>query len=387
MSTPKSEIRNPKYRGRAALLKGVHRIVVKLGTRVLTTPEYALDMGIIQRVADQVAVLHARGIQTAIVSSGAIGAGMGRLGLRSRPRSLPQLQAAAAIGQNQLMYGYEEAFGKHGLPIGQVLLTTDDILNNRVRYLNVRSTFAALFEVGAVPIVNENDSVATDEIKLGDNDTLSAHVTNLVGADLLIILTDLDGLYSANPRQHRASVLIPVVEHITPEIEALAGSSGSEVAVGGMRTKIEAAKIVTGSGEMMIIANGKKDSLIDLLDGNDIGTLFLPQTDKRASRKRWIAFNMDRKGTVEIDAGAVRALAEQGRSLLASGIMAVHGTFELGDMIGILDPSGREIARGLTNYSAEELSKIRGRKSSEFQKVLGYRSYDEVVHRDHLVVM
>jgi len=182
-------------------------------------------------------------------------------------------------------------------------------------------------------------------------------------------------------------VLIPVVEHITPEIEALAGSSGSEVAVGGMRTKIEAAKIVTGSGEMMIIANGKKDSLIDLLDGNDIGTLFLPQTDKRASRKRWIAFNMDRKGTVEIDAGAVRALAEQGRSLLASGIMAVHGTFELGDMIGILDPSGREIARGLTNYSAEELSKIRGRKSSEFQKVLGYRSYDEVVHRDHLVVM
>jgi glutamate 5-kinase len=178
-----------------------------------------------------------------------------------------------------------------------------------------------------------------------------------------------------------------MVQRITPEIEALAGSSGSEVAVGGMRTKIEAARIVTGSGEMMLIANGKKDSLIDILDGKDIGTLFLAQTDKRASRKRWIAFNMDGKGTVEVDAGAARALVERGRSLLASGITAVHGMFQLGDMIGILDPPGREIARGLTNYSTEELNKIRGRKSSEFEKILGYRSYDEVVHRDNLVLM
>lgn len=372
---------------RKVLFKDVQRIVVKLGTRVLTTSDHTLDVDLIQQVADQVAALRTRGIQTAVVSSGAIGAGMGRLELRSRPRSLPQLQAAAAIGQNQLMYGYEQAFGKHGLPIGQVLLTTDDVLNNRVRYLNVRSTFTALFEYGAVPIVNENDSVATDEIRLGDNDTLSAHVTNLVGADLLIILTDLDGLYSADPRRNTGSTLVPLVEHITPEIEALAGSPGSEVAVGGMRTKIEAAKIVTGSGEMMIIANGKKDSLIDLLDGKDLGTLFLAQTDKRASRKRWIAFNMDRKGTVEIDAGAAKALVEGGSSLLASGIVAAYGTFELGDMIGILDPSGREIARGLTNYSTEELSRIYGRKSSEFEKILGYRSYDEVVHRDSLAVM
>jgi len=418
---------------RKTLLSPIRNIVVKLGTRVLTAEDHAPDEAVVRRLADEIAQLKAQGVRTTIVSSGAIGAGMGRLNLRARPKSIPQLQAAAAVGQNQLMHRYELAFKRHRIPIAQVLLTADDILNNRARYLNLRDTFAELFNYGVVPIVNENDSVATDEIKIGDNDTLSAHVTHLVDAQLLIILTDIAGLYSCDPRSekiHRKAcpetrrdaehaknplegggealrplrlrgekssvnasskpsepVLIRCVEQIGPEIEEWAGKAGTEVGVGGMRTKIEAAKIVTGGGKMMIIANGKRDSLIGILEGREIGTLFLPRVDSMTSRKRWIAFNVQRRGKIIVDGGAKTALVEKGKSLLPAGIVAVEGDFQRGDMVGIVDESAVELGRGLVNYPATDVAKIRGQKTSEIERILGYKYHDEVIHRDDLVIM
>ncbi len=372
---------------RKALLSPIKNIAVKVGTRVLTAEDHAPDEAVIRRLADEIAQLKTRGIRTTLISSGAIGAGMGRLKLRTRPKSIPQLQAAAAVGQNQLMHRYELAFKRHRIPIAQVLLNAEDVLNNRARYLNLRDTFEELSNYGAIPIVNENDSVATDEIKIGDNDTLSAHVTHLVDAELLIILTDIDGLYSCDPRRNANPSLIGCVERIGPEIEALAGSPGSEVGIGGMRTKIEAAKIVTGSGNMMIIANGKCDSLQEILEGREIGTLFLPCADKMTSRKRWIAFNLKKRGKLIVDAGAKTALVEKGKSLLPSGIVAIEGNFRRGDMVGIVDESNVELGRGLVNYPASDVAKIRGRKTSEIEGILGYQYHDEVVHRDDLVIM
>jgi len=403
---------------RKALLSPIRNIVVKVGTRVLTAENHAPDEAVIRHLADEIAQLKAQGVRATIVSSGAIGAGMGRLKLRTRPKSIPQLQAAAAVGQNQLMHRYELAFKRHHIPIAQVLLNAEDILNNRARYLNLRDTFEELFNYGVIPIVNENDSVATDEIKIGDNDTLSAHVTHLVDAELLLILTDIDGLYSCDPRSkktHRkerpqrgreaekqrrpscspaplppcpsAAVLIGCVERIGPEIEELAGKPGSEVGSGGMHTKVEAAKIVTGGGKMMIIANGKRDNLLGILEGREIGTLFLPQVEKMTSRKRWIAFNLQERGKIIVDAGAKTALVEKGKSLLPSGIVAVEGDFRRGDMVGIVDESRCELGRGLVNYPATDAAMIRGRRTSEIEGILGYKYHDEVIHRDDLVII
>ena len=385
-------MKNP-CQNRKALLSHVENIVVKLGTRVLTGGHRAAAAAskpnevVIRRLADEIAHLKERGVRTTIVSSGAIGAGMGRLKLRTRPKAIPQLQAAAAVGQNQLMHGYELAFKRHRIPIAQVLLTAEDILNNRARYLNLRDTFAELFNYGVIPIVNENDSVATDEIKIGDNDTLSAHVTHLVDAELLIVLTDIGGLYSGDPRSSASVSLIACVERIGPEIEEWAGKPGSEVGIGGMRTKIEAAKIVTGGGKMMVIADGKRDSLIGILEGQEIGTLFLPQVDSMTSRKRWIAFNLQERGKIIVDAGARTALVENGKSLLPSGIVAIEEDFQRGDMVGIVDESMIELGRGLVNYPATDVAKIRGRKTSEIEGILGYKYHDEVIHRDDLVIM
>ncbi|MFH1007538.1 MAG: glutamate 5-kinase [Candidatus Latescibacterota bacterium] len=372
---------------RKTLFAPLRNIVVKVGTHVLTAEDHAPDETVVQRLADEIAQLKARGIRATLVSSGAIGAGMGRLKLRTRPKSIPQLQAAAAVGQNQLMHRYELAFARHRTPIAQVLLNAEDILNNRARYLSLRDTFEELFNYGAIPIVNENDSVATEEIKIGDNDTLSAHVTHLVGAELLVIFTDIDGLYSCDPRKSANPLLIRCVEQIGPEVEALAGSPGSEVGVGGMRTKIEAAKIVTGGGNMMIIANGKCDSLIEILAGQEKGTLFLPCADKMTSRKRWIAFNLQERGKLIVDAGAKAALVEKGKSLLPSGIVGIEGDFQRGDMVRIVDESKAELGRGLVNYSAADLAKIGGRKTSQIQDILGYKYHDEIVHRDDLAIM
>ena len=371
---------------RTRRLKSVQRLVVKVGTRVLTSEKNLLDVGWIEVLAGQIAKLRCRGVDIAIVSSGAVGAGMGQLSMKRRPRSIPQLQAAAAVGQNQLMHSYQVAFGGYNLTIAQILLTADD-LKNRQRYLNVRNTLLTLWDYGVIPILNENDSVAIDEIRLGDNDNLSAQVANLIDADLLIILSDTDGFFSADPRKDPQAHLISTITEISPELEELAGEAGSEVATGGMRTKLEAAKILIASGQMMLIANGRKHSLVDILDGREVGTLFLPQADRMASRKRWIAFSHSPNGVLVVDDGAVQAIVERGKSLLPSGVVNLQGNFENGDVVSILNLKGREIARGLVNYCDKELQKILGKRSSEIEKILGYCYYEEVVHRDNLVIL
>ena len=371
---------------RKSLFKDLKRIVLKLGTRVIMRDDNTLDTALLGRIADEVWALNKGEIEVAIVSSGAIGIGMGRLGLKARPRSIPPLQAAAAVGQNLLMHHYELAFRRRGMPIGQVLLTADD-LRDRGRYVNVRNTLNTLFRYKAVPVLNENDSLAVEEIKVGDNDTLSAYVANLIGADLLVVFSDVEGLFSSDPRRGPKPELVKVVTEITPEIEGLAGSAGTEVGIGGMGTKIKAAKIVTGSGEMMIIVDGKRTSLLDIVDGAEAGTLFLPTSRRMTGRKRWIAFTPDKKGAVTVDDGAARAIVEGGKSLLPSGIVGVRGAFEVGEMIGIEDRSGVELARGLVRYSSEEVSRICGRKSAEIEEVLGYKVSDEIAHRDDLVVL
>ncbi len=359
---------------------------MKVGTRVLTSENNLPDVEWIEALAGQIAQLRRRGVDVAVVSSGAIGAGMGQLSMKRRPRSIPQLQAAAAVGQNQLMHSYQVAFGRHNLTIAQILLTADD-LKNRQRYLNVRNTLVTLWSYGVIPILNENDSVATDEIRVGDNDNLSAQVANLIDADLLIILSDTDGFFSADPRKHPQARLISTITEISPELEKLAGQTATEVATGGMRTKLEAAKMLIASGQMMLIANGKRHSLVDVLDGKEVGTLFLPQADRMASRKRWIAFSHPPKGILVVDDGAVQAIVERGKSLLPSGVINLQGEFENGEVVSIQNPKGREIARGLVNYRDKELKKILGKKSSEIEKILGYCYYEEVVHRDNLVVL
>ncbi|MCK4591113.1 MAG: glutamate 5-kinase [Candidatus Latescibacteria bacterium] len=367
-------------------LKCVRRLVVKVGTRVLSSENNLPDVRWIETLAGQIAQLRCRGIEVVVVSSGAIGAGMGQLSMSRRPRSIPQLQAAAAVGQNQLMHSYQVAFGRHNLTIAQILLTADD-LKNRQRYLNVRNTLLTLWHYGVIPVLNENDSVATDEITVGDNDNLSAQVANLIDAHLLIILSDTDGFFSADPRKAPQARLISTITEITPELEKLAGQTATEVATGGMRTKLEAAKILTASGQMMLIANGRKHSLVSILNGKEVGTLFLPQAERMASRKRWIAFSHPPKGVLVVDDGAVQAIAEKGKSLLPSGVIKLKGEFENGEVVNIQNLKGQDIARGLVNYRDKELKKILGKKSSEIEKILGYCYYEEVVHRDNLVVL
>lgn len=371
---------------RAKLFPRIRRLVVKLGTKVLTSGGDSLDEGRIRDIAAQVSELRCRGLEIALVTSGAIATGMGKLGYLSRPRSIPELQAAAAVGQNLLMHLYEDAFREHRQLVGQVLLTAEDF-KYRNRYLNIRNTFYSLFKHGVVPIVNENDSVAVEEIKFGDNDLLSAQVASLVGAELLVILSDIDGLYADYPPGKGENHPITLVEKITPELEALAGGCGSELSTGGMVTKLEAAKLVTRAGQMMVIANGLKHSLVDIVEGKKIGTLFLSAGDPISSRKRWIAFSLERKGSITLDQGAMEAILKKGKSILPSGVVGVKGQFELGEMIGVEDERGVERARGITNYSAEEICRVMGHKSGEIEEILGYKYYDEVIHRDNLVVL
>lgn len=371
---------------RRPLFKNIKKVVVKLGTRVLTKSDNTLDNKVIEGIAFDIVTLLDRGIWVCIVSSGAIASGMGCLGLKNRPRSIPELQAAAAVGQNELMHNYKLLFRRHNVTIGQVLLTADD-LEDRQRYVNIRNTLEALAHYRVVPIINENDSVGTDEIKVGDNDTLSAYIANLVSADLLVIMSDVDGFYSSDPRKSGDAKLLTTVKDIDEEMELSAGDAGTEVGVGGMRTKIEAARIVTTSGEMMLIANGKKHSLLDIVEGKELGTLFLPRSDRMAGRKWWIAFTLKKQGAVIVDQGAAEAIFNDGKSLLPSGIVGTERNFEIGDMVAIETLAGKEFARGLTNYSSKEIEKIKGLQSKEIENVLGYRYYDEVIHRDDLVLL
>jgi glutamate 5-kinase len=375
---------------RKKVLEEAQRIVIKIGTSTLTRASGQLNHEFLSELVRQVAHEHKKGKEILIVTSGAVGAGLGKLNLHKKPTSLPERQAVAAIGQGLLMEVYEKLFAAHGITVAQILLTRDD-MDNRRRYLNARNTLLQLITgYKAVPVINENDTVATEELELrfGDNDTLSALVASLVGADLLLILSDVGGLYTGDPRREKEVSLIPVVKEITPEIQAMAGEAGTLFGSGGMQTKIEAARIVTRSGIAMILASGEEPRVIErIIAGEELGTIFLPAQETLLGRKRWIAFAGQPRGEIVIDPGAVEALVTHKKSLLPSGVVDVKGRFELGDLVRIVDEGNREVARGLSNFSADEVRKIMGGKTRTIAQILGYKTYDEVVHRNNLVCL
>ncbi len=371
---------------RSSIISHVRRIVVKLGSSVVTT-QNGLDRKIINGLADEICSYRNKGKEFIIVSSGAVAAGVRRMKLKEGARTIPQKQAAASVGQSRLMAAYDEAFSLHGARVGQMLLTRDD-LSHRRRYLNARNTLMTLLSWGVTPIINENDTVVVDEIKLGDNDNLSALVAVLASADLLLTLTDMEGFMDCDPRINSNACLIEVIDDITPEICCQAGGSSSSVGRGGMASKIEAATKVRMSGIPMIIAKGKTPNLISrVLEGEHIGTLVLPAKEKMSARKHWIRYNLEPEGTLHVDNGAVRAIKSRGKSLLPIGVTEIQGEFEDGSAVNIMGPEGTALAVGLTNYSSDELRKIIGRQTPEIDWILGYRRNDEAVHADNLVVL
>ncbi len=371
---------------RSSIISHVRRIVVKLGSSVVTT-QNGLDRKIINGLADEICSYRNKGKEFIIVSSGAVAAGVRRMKLKEGARTIPQKQAAASVGQSRLMAAYDEAFSLHGARVGQMLLTRDD-LSHRRRYLNARNTLMTLLSWGVTPIINENDTVVVDEIKLGDNDNLSALVAVLASADLLLTLTDMEGFMDCDPRINSNACLIEVIDDITPEICCQAGGSSSSVGRGGMASKIEAATKVRMSGIPMIIAKGKTPNLISrVLEGEHIGTLVLPAKEKISARKHWIRYNLEPEGTLHVDNGAVRAIKSSGKSLLPIGVTEIQGEFEDGSAVNIMGPEGTALAVGLTNYSSDELRKIIGRQTPEIDWILGYRRNDEAVHADNLVVL
>ncbi len=368
-------------------LSRVRRVVVKVGSGLITVPGQGPSGAAIARLAGDVAALVRDRREVALVSSGAIATGMARLGLSARPRSIPEKQAAAAVGQSTLMWHYEQAFKKHDIQVGQVLLTGQDI-SDRGRYLNARNTLLALLGFGVLPVVNENDTVAVDEIKVGDNDNLAAHVAHLIDADLLVLLTDVDGLYTGDPRRDPTAQRLATVNVITDDIQRLVFDASNHVSVGGMSTKLQAAQKANASGIPMIIAQGSAPAVLQrLIKGEMLGTYFQPRDDRLAARKRWIAFAVPPQGRLVVDAGAKKALTERGKSLLPSGLAEVEGEFPAGAVVSLTELDGPEFARGLVNYDAHELRKIRGAKTREIEKTLGYKGFDEVIHRDNLVVL
>lgn len=361
--------------------------VVKVGTSVLTDRAGRLDPARIGHLSEQISAVMATGRKVALVSSGAVGAGIGQLGLPRRPDNLRQLQAAAAIGQAYLIRAYDEGLRRHGRHAAQLLLTHEDF-DNRSRYLNMRNTLTALFEYDAVPVINENDTISVDEIKFGDNDRLAAMVTNLLQAPLLVILSVVDGLYKTDPGAGGTGELVPLVANLDDEILALAGTSRSAGGTGGMTSKLQAARLVTHAGGSVVIASGKADEpLTRILAGDSVGTLFLARGRTHGARKRWIGLTARPRGHYVVDEGARRALETGTKSLLAIGITQVEGDFEKGDVVGIHDPQGHEFARGLTNYSTGEAIRIKGLRTEQARQALGTALYDEVVHRDNLVLI
>ncbi len=370
---------------RTILLAHVKRVVIKIGSGVITTNS-GLDFNRIATICEDVNTLRQRGYEVVLVSSGAIAAGKSDLGIAGRPHTIPLKQAAAAVGQSRLMRAYKDALRDYGIKVGQVLLTRDDLANRR-RYLNARNTLMTLLDFGIVPIINENDTVVVDEIRFGDNDNLSAMATNLVEAQLLVILSDVDGLYDRDPRHFQDANLISEVERITPEIEAMAGSEGTDLGTGGMATKLKAAKRATLYGAGTAIINGRTPhNLLYLFDGHELGTYFLPAIDPMAARKHWIAFTKKPRGKLFLDQGASKAVAERGKSLLPSGISRIEGSFERGDAVRLCDQDGKEFAKGVTNYNTSELNQIIGKKTDQITAILGYKYGDEIVHRDNLVL-
>jgi glutamate 5-kinase len=384
------------------------RIVIKIGSNILADKKTGLDANRISAICADVCEIIKMGFQAILVSSGAVAAGMYKLGLKEKPKDIQLKQAAAAIGQSSLIRAYEKSFAIHEKKVAQILLTREDF-SDRKRYINSKNTLLTLLSYGVVPIINENDTVAVDEIRFGDNDQLAAMVAGIIDADRLVILSDVDGLYTNNPQHDQNAKLISTVEKITPEIESIAGSTGSSVGTGGMYSKVIAAKKAISSGVTVNIINGKKSGLIVSLlrartqlstistQGSalgqsaisiqgSLGTEFRATDEKLSARKGWIVYGSRSKGTLQLDEGAVKALISGGSSLLPSGISIVSGNFEIGDAVHCIGLDGKRIAKGITNYSALEIKKIKGKKTSEIEKILGYRYSDEVINRDNLVV-
>lgn len=367
-------------------LKDTRRWVVKIGSALLTDNGCGLKHELLDNWVKQIVALNDRGIEVVIVSSGAVAEGVARLGWKTRPNVIHELQAAAAVGQMGLIQAYEVCFQKYGKHTAQILLTHDDIAN-RARYLNARTSLNTLLGLGVAPIVNENDSVATDEIRLGDNDTLAALVANLVDAELLVLLTDQEGLFTANPSLDSTAKLIEEAKAGDKVLEGYAGDGGS-LGRGGMRTKLKAAVIATRSGTQTIIASGNDDrSLINIADGENVGTLLTTNKEPITARKQWLANQTHLLGAVTLDDGAIVALKKNGKSLLPVGISAVSGDFKRGEIISCVDKSGNEIARGLTNYNSIQTKLIMGKSNKEIEKLLGQLDEDELIHRDNLILV
>lgn len=372
---------------RKSIISGVKRVIVKVGSSVLTDKKGDLSESAFGRLAGDVAGVKAGVVEVIMVSSGAIASGMKKLKMGEKPTEVYMKQAIAACGQSTLMWNYEKAFSEFGLDVAQVLITHDG-LSDRKRFLNARKTLITLLDMGIIPIINENDTVAIEEIMLGDNDNLAAHVTSLVEADLLVLLTDIEGLYSKDPRHNHDAEFISIIERIGDDIESVAGDTLGRTTTGGMKTKIQAARTAAAFGVPTIIANGKSSSaLAEIFEGKDVGTLFLPAKKSLSGRKHWIAFTLKSAGEIVIDSGAAEAITAKGKSLLPSGIKDVRGDFGIGDSVTCVDEDGREVARGLTCYGSSDIKRIMGRSTREVGGILGYKYSDEVIHRDDLAVI
>ncbi len=370
---------------RKELFSRIKRVVIKVGTGVLTG-DHDLRMRVIGQLARQISWLMNQGLQVILVSSGAIGSGVRKVGMTQMPADIPHKQAAAAVGQPSLMLAYERAFARYKKKVAQILLTRDDLCNRR-RNLNARNTLNVLLGWEILPIINENDTVVVDELKFGDNDNLSAMITHLMDAQMLINLTDIDGLYDKDPQVYKDASLVPMVSKIDRAMEQAACDIPGALGTGGMLSKVQTAKKITTSGIPMVIAGGvKPDILKNLFQGKDTGTLFLPRRQKMASRKCWIAFTLEAKGDIKVDRGAARAICRDGRSLLPIGILDVEGTFNEGAMVRCVDPDGVPFARGLVNYKSRDIRQLKGLRTNQIEKRLGHKHYDEVIHRDNLVI-
>lgn len=369
-------------------LKKAKRIVIKVGTSTITYANGKRNFSQIDRLAREISDLQNQGKEMILVTSGAVAVGVDRMGLPGKPKTIPGKQAAAAVGQGVLMHTYEKFFADYGQIVAQVLITKTEAID-RHRYTNTRNTFMELMRQRVIPIVNENDVVALDELKIGDNDNMSALVAGIVDADIVIILSDVDGLYTANPQTHPDAVIVPEVAEITPEIEASAGGVGSARGTGGMATKIQAAKAATSSGIHLVIASGtEKNAITRVLQGEELGTLFVSRENRLQFRKRWLAFGAKIAGSIVVDDGCAKAIRKAGGcSILPAGVFTVQGEFLPGSTVSVIDKDAHELARGLVHYSSAELEQIKGCNSGEIANILGHKNFDEVIHRDDLVIL
>lgn len=370
---------------RRKYLEKARRVVLKLGSSVVTAAD-GLNVPLLQKLVEEIGALRRAERQVVLVSSGAVAAGLKKLEICLRPAGIPQMQAVAAAGQSSLMQSYEEAFAAQGLKVAQILLTSDD-LAARTRFLNARNTLFTLLQWNVVPIINENDTVATDELKFGDNDHLAALICNLVEADLLLLLTNTDGLYARDPREDPDASLLTFLETTDPRLETAAGQRPNSLGKGGMVSKLQAVKKAAAGGVPSLIANGLRPGVLgEIFGGQEVGTFFLPQTQKLSSRQYWLAYNVAPEGAILVDTGARKALVHQGKSLLPAGILEVFGGFQKGAAVSLMDPEGQTFAVGLSNYSSQDINRIKGRQTQEIAQSLGHKDYDEVIHRDNMVL-